>query len=62
LLEPRVDLVCGDLGEVDEQDRVSLVQLSHRAVDGVVVECGPAQEPPGSAKAGDPGAFGVVPW
>jgi hypothetical protein len=59
-LEPRVDLVCGDLAEVDEEDRVSLVQLAHGAVDGVVVECGAAQEPPGSAEAGGPGAFGVA--
>jgi hypothetical protein len=46
--------------EVDEEDRVSLVQLGHRAVDGIVVECGPAQEPPGSAKAGNPSAFCVA--
>jgi hypothetical protein len=39
---------------------VSLVQLADRAVDDVVVECGPAQEPPGAAKAGDPRAFGVA--
>jgi hypothetical protein len=39
---------------------VSLVQLARRAVDGVVVERGPAQEPPGSAEAGDPRAFGVA--
>jgi hypothetical protein len=39
---------------------VSLVQLADRAVDGVVVECGPAQEPPGAAKAGDPDPFGVA--
>ena len=39
---------------------MSLVQLAHRAGDGVVVECGPAEEPPGSAEAGDPRAFGVA--
>jgi len=59
-LEPRVPLACGDLAEVDEEDRVSLVQLAHRAVDGVVVECGPAQQSPGSVKAGDARAFGVA--
>jgi hypothetical protein len=59
-LEPRVDLARGDLAEVDEKDRVSLVQLAHHAVDGVVVESGSSQEPPGSAKAGDPRAFGVA--
>jgi hypothetical protein len=58
--EPRVRFACGDLAELDEEDRASLVQLAHRAVDGVVVECGPGQEPPGSAKAGDPCAFGVA--
>ena len=26
-LEPRVRFACGDLAEVDEEDRVSLVQL-----------------------------------
>jgi hypothetical protein len=59
-LEPRVGFACADLAEVDEEDRASLVQLVHRAVDGVVVDCGAAQEPPGSAKAGDPRAFGVA--
>jgi hypothetical protein len=37
LLEPCVGLACGYLVEVDEQDRASLVQLTYRAVDGVVV-------------------------
>ena len=39
---------------------MSLVQLAYRVVDGVVVKVGPAQDPPGSAKAGDPRAFGVA--
>jgi hypothetical protein len=60
VLEPRVRFACADLAEVDEEDRLSLVQLAHGAVDGVVVGCGPAQEPPGAAKAGDPPAFGVA--
>jgi hypothetical protein len=58
--EPRVRFACADLAEVDEKDRLSLVQLAHGAVDGVAVQCGPAQEPPGTAKAADPPAFGVA--
>ena len=59
-LEPRVRFAGGDLAEVEEEDRVCLVQLADCAVDGVVFECGPLQESPGSAEAGDPGVFGVT--
>ena len=37
LLEPCVGIARSDLAEVDEHDRVSLVQFAHRAVDGVAV-------------------------
>jgi hypothetical protein len=59
LLEVRPDGGRGDLRGVDQHDRVTDMELSYGAVDGVVVERGPAQEPPGSAEAGDPRAFGV---
>ena len=54
MLEPCVGPACGDLAEVDEHDRVSLVQLAHRAVDGVVVQQGPAEEPPGARRLHEP--------
>jgi hypothetical protein len=59
VLEPRVRFACGDIAELDEEDRVSLAQFADGPVDGIV-GCGRAQELPGAAKAGGPRALGAA--
>lgn len=60
VFESPVSLARGDLADLGEHDRVTLVELVHRAIDRFIGERGPAQESPGPAETGGSGPFAVV--
>jgi hypothetical protein len=60
VLEVRPDRGRGDLRGVDQHDRVPEMEPSYRAVDGVVLERGPAEKLPDDTATGDSGVLPVI--
>ena len=58
--ERRPSVARRDLRDVDDHERMPGPELVDRAFDGVVVEIGTPQQPPGAPQAGDPGTFAVA--
>jgi hypothetical protein len=60
LLEVRPGLTRGDFRDIDQHDRVPDMELLYRAVDGLVIERGPAEKLPDPTVTGDSGVLPVV--
>jgi hypothetical protein len=60
LLEVRPGLTRGDFRDIDQHDRVPDMELLYRAVDGLVIERGPAEKLPDPTVTGDSGVLPLV--
>jgi hypothetical protein len=60
LLESRPDFARGYFRDVDQHDRVPAIELLYRAIDGIVVERGPAEKLPDPTETGNSSVLPVI--